>query len=146
MIIGGRLGRDPEIHTFEGGDRVARLSIATTEQWTSGGARQEKTDWHTAVLFKNAAVTFAERNLKKGDLVMVEGRHENRSYQKDGQTHHVTEIAVRERPGRHSPDGEGEHGAPGTGAGARPDREPAGRFALKGLAQKSGWGISSAAQ
>src|SRR4051794_15564441 len=74
VIIGGRLGRDPEIHTFEGGDRVARLSIATTEQWTSGGAREEKTDWHTAVLFKKAAVTFAEQNLKKGDLVIVEGR------------------------------------------------------------------------
>ena len=99
MIIGGRLGRDPEIHAFEGGDRVARLSIATTEQWTSGGARQEKTDWHAIALFKKAAVTFAERNLKKGDLEMVEGRLENRSYQKDGQTHHVTEIAVREGRG-----------------------------------------------
>jgi single-strand DNA-binding protein len=65
VIIGGRLGRDPEIHTFQGGDRVARLSIATTEQWTSGGKRQEKTDWHTAVLFKKAAVAFAERNSRK---------------------------------------------------------------------------------
>ena len=99
VIIGGRLGRDPEFHSFEGGDRVARLSIATTEQWTSGGERQEKTDWHTAVLFRKAAVTFAERNLKRGDLVIVEGRLENRSYQKDGQTHHVTEIAVREGRG-----------------------------------------------
>jgi single-strand DNA-binding protein len=99
VIIGGRLGRDPEIHTFEGGDRVARLSIATTEQWTSGGTRQEKTDWHIVALFKKAAVTFAERNLKKGDLVIVEGRLENRSYQKDGQTNHVTEIAVREGRG-----------------------------------------------
>jgi single-strand DNA-binding protein len=98
-IIGGRLGRDPEIHTFEGGDRVARLSIATTEQWTSGGARQEKTDWHIAALFKKSAVTFAERNLKKGDLVIVEGRLENRSYQKDGQTYYVAEIVVREGRG-----------------------------------------------
>ena len=99
VIIGGRLGRDPEIHAFEGGDRVARLSIATTEQWTSGGTRQEKTNWHVAALFKKSAVTFAERNLKKGDLVIVEGRLENRSYQKEGQTHHVTEIAVREGRG-----------------------------------------------
>jgi single-strand DNA-binding protein len=65
VIIGGRLGRDPEIHSFEGGERVARLSIATTEQWTSGGTRQEKTDWHTAVLFKKAAVTFTERTSKR---------------------------------------------------------------------------------
>jgi single-strand DNA-binding protein len=99
VIIGGRLGRDPEFINFEDGNRAARLSIATTEQWTSGGARQEKTDWHTAALFKKAAVTFAERSLKKGDLVMVEGRLENRSYQKDGQTHYVTEIAVREGRG-----------------------------------------------
>ena len=66
VIIGGRLGRDPEIHTFEGGDRVARLSIATTEQWTSGGTRQEKTDWHTAALFKKARVTSIARNNKAG--------------------------------------------------------------------------------
>jgi len=48
------------------------------------------------VLFKKAAVTFAERTLKKGDLVIAEGRIENRSYQKEGQTHYMTEIAVRE--------------------------------------------------
>ena len=65
----------------------------------SGGERKEKTDWHTAVSFKQAAVAFAERDLKKGDLVIVEGRLEHRSYQKDGQTHHVTEIAVREGGG-----------------------------------------------
>jgi single-strand DNA-binding protein len=99
VIIGGRLGRDPEIREFEGGGRIARLSIATTGQWTRGGARQEKTDWHVAVRFKKAGVSFAERNLRKGDLVMVEGQLENRSYQKDGQTHLVTEIAVREGRG-----------------------------------------------
>jgi single-strand DNA-binding protein len=116
VIIGGRLGRDPEIHTFEGGDRVARLSIATTEQWTSGGARQEKTDWHTAVLFKKAAVAFAERTLRKGDLVIVEGRLENRSYQKEGQTHHVTEIAVRE--------GRGDLELMAKAGGERPEQAP----------------------
>jgi len=99
VIIGGRLGRDPEFITFEGGNRAARLSIATTEQWTSGGERQERTDWHVAALFKKSAVSFAERNLKKGDLVIVEGRLENRSYEKDGETRHVTEIAVREGRG-----------------------------------------------
>jgi single-strand DNA-binding protein len=99
VIIGGRLGRDPELHTFEDGNKVVRLSIATAEQWTSGGERQEKTDWHSAALFKKAAATFAERHLKKGDLVVVEGRLENRSYQKDGETRYVTEIAVREGRG-----------------------------------------------
>jgi single-stranded DNA-binding protein len=58
-----------------------------------------KDHWHTVALFKKAAVTFAERTLKKGDLVIVEGRLENRSYQTDGQTHHVAEIAVREGRG-----------------------------------------------
>jgi single-strand DNA-binding protein len=98
-IIGGRLGRDPEFTAFEDGNRIARLSIATTEEWTRAGERQEKTDWHTVVLFKKAAVSFAERTLKKGDLVIAEGRIENRSYQKEGQTHYMTEIAVREGRG-----------------------------------------------
>ena len=44
----------------------------------SSGERKEKTDWHTAVVFRQAAVAFAERNLKKGDLVIVEGRLESR--------------------------------------------------------------------
>ena len=128
-IIGGRLGRDPEFTAFEDGNRIARLSIGTTEEWTRGGTRQEKTDWHTAVLFRKAAVTFAERNLKKGDLVMVEGRLENRSYQKEGQTHYVTEIAVREgrgdiqlmaKAGSERPEGtarRGRAGAQPSGAG-----------------------------
>ena len=64
-IIGGRLGRDPEFTAFEDGNRIARLSIATTEEWTRAGERQEKTDWHTVVLFKKAAVSFAERTLKR---------------------------------------------------------------------------------
>jgi single-strand DNA-binding protein len=100
VVIGGRLGRDPEIHTFDNGNRVARLSVATTEQWTnSNGVREEKTDWHIAVLFRKTAVDFAERNLRKGDLVMVEGRLENRSYEKDGEKRFVTEITVREGRG-----------------------------------------------
>ena len=100
VIIGGRLGRDPEIHTFGDGNRVARLSIATTEQWTnSSGVREEKTDWHAAVLFKQAAVDFAERNLKRGDLAIVEGRLENRSFEQDGVKRTVTEIVVREGRG-----------------------------------------------
>jgi single-strand DNA-binding protein len=100
VIIGGRLGRDPEIHTFDNGNRVARLSIATSEQWTdSSGGREEKTEWHTAVLFKQAAVDFAERNLKRGDLAIVEGRLENRSFEQDGVKRTVTEIVVREGRG-----------------------------------------------
>ena len=54
---------------------------------------------NSTLLRNAAAVAFAERNLKKGDVVIVEGRLENRSYQKEGQTHHVTEIAVREGRG-----------------------------------------------
>jgi single-strand DNA-binding protein len=142
VIIGGRLGRDPEIHTFEGGDRVARVSIATTEQWMSGGARQEKTDWHTPVLFKKAAVTFAERNLKKGDLVIVEGRLENRSYQKEGQTHHVTEIAVPRGPdggsARPGADGESRRRPAGTSGPRQPDRGTAGRRGLNVTHNKKG--------
>ena len=100
VIIGGRLGGDPEIRTFQNGGRVARLSVAVNEQWTDeGGTVRKKTDWHPVVLFKKAAVDFAERNLNKGDLVLVEGRLEKRSYEKDRETREVTEIVVREGRG-----------------------------------------------
>ena len=64
-IIGARLGRDPEFTAFEDGNRIARLSIATTEERTRARERQEKTDWYTVVLFRKVAVTFAERSLKR---------------------------------------------------------------------------------
>jgi single-strand DNA-binding protein len=96
IIIGGRLGADPEIRNVSDLKRVAKLSVATSESWASeDGEPKEQTQWHAVVLWKPASIDFAERNLKKGDLVVVEGQLENRSFDKAGVKTYVTEIVVR---------------------------------------------------
>jgi single-strand DNA-binding protein len=96
MII-GNLGSDPEIRSTGSGTRVANFSVATSRSWTGrDGSQQEKTEWHRLVAWDKLA-DIAERFLKKGDRVYVEGEIEYRSYEdKDGVTKYSTEIRVRE--------------------------------------------------
>jgi single-strand DNA-binding protein len=96
-IIIGNLGSDPEIRTTGGGTRVANFSVATSRSWTGrDGQQQEKTEWHRIVAWDKLA-DIAERYLKKGERVYVEGEIEYRSYEdKDGVTKYSTEIRVRE--------------------------------------------------
>ena len=94
MLI-GHLGRDPEIRYSQSGVAVVNFSIATSEQWTdkSTGDRQEKTEWHRVVVFGRQAEV-CEKYLNKGSQIYVEGRLQTRNYEKDGQTHYITEIVV----------------------------------------------------
>lgn len=96
MII-GNLGADPEVRTTGSGTRVANLSVATSRSWTGrDGAQQEKTEWHRIVAWDKLA-EIAERFMKKGDRIYVEGEIEYRSYEdKDGVTKYSTEIRARE--------------------------------------------------
>jgi single-strand DNA-binding protein len=96
MII-GNLGSDPEIRTTGGGTRVANFSVATSRSWTGrDGQQQEKTEWHRIVAWDKLA-DIAERFLKKGERVYIEGEIEYRSYEdKDGVTKYMTEIRARE--------------------------------------------------
>jgi single-strand DNA-binding protein len=96
MII-GNLGSDPEIRSTGSGTRVANFSVATSRSWTGrDGAQQEKTEWHRIVAWDKLA-DIAEKFLKKGDRVYVEGEIEYRSYEdKDGVTKYSTEIRARE--------------------------------------------------
>ena len=98
MII-GNLGNDPDVRTVGSGTKVAEFSVATSRQWTGrDGQQQEKTEWHRIVAWgitpdKDGIAGVAERYLKKGDRVYVEGSIEYRSYEnKEGQTVYVTEI------------------------------------------------------
>jgi len=97
----GNLGADPEVRTTANGSRVATLSVATSRSWSSAsGERQEKTEWHRVVLwnskFRQLADT-AEKYLKKGDKVFIEGRIEYRSWEdRDGNTRYTTEINAQE--------------------------------------------------
>ena len=97
----GNLGRDPEVRSTANGGRVATLNMATGRKWTSAsGETQEKTEWHRVVLWNNkgfALADLAERYLKKGDRVYIEGRIEYRTWEdRDGNTRYSTEIIGRE--------------------------------------------------
>lgn len=93
VILVGNLGRDPEIWTFEDGTKKASFSLATTESYKDKmGNRVDQTEWHNIVLWRGLA-DVAERFLKKGNSIYVEGKIKTRSYQdKDGNTKYVTEI------------------------------------------------------
>lgn len=93
VILIGNLGRDPEVRVIENDRKVAKFSMATTESWNdkTTGERVDKTEWHNIVLWRGLA-DVAEKYLKKGDKVYIEGKIRTRSYEKDGVTKYFTEI------------------------------------------------------
>jgi single-strand DNA-binding protein len=97
----GNLGADPEVRSTNNGSRVANLSLATGRQWTAqSGEKQEKTEWHRVICWNNKGAQLAdlaEKYMKKGDKVYVEGRIEYRTWEdREKQTRYVTEIIARE--------------------------------------------------
>jgi single-strand DNA-binding protein len=93
VVLIGRLGKDPIVKVFESGDKNANFSLATSESFTNReGQKIEQTEWHNIVLRKGLAEV-AEKYLKKGELVYVEGKIKTREYtDKDGQKKRITEI------------------------------------------------------
>lgn len=98
VILIGNLGRDPEVRAMQSGGKVCNLAIATSETWKdkNSGERKEKTEWHRVVLFNEALVGLAERYLRKGSKVYIEGQLETRKWQdQNGQERYTTEIVLR---------------------------------------------------
>ena len=93
VILVGNLGKDPEVRTVQSGALVARFSLATSESYTNKeGQKVENTEWHNIVLWRGLA-SVAEKYLKKGNKVYIEGKLRNRQYDdKDGNKKYVTEI------------------------------------------------------
>jgi single-strand DNA-binding protein len=122
MLI-GNLGADPEIRTFQNGGKVCNLRIATSETWKdrNTGERQERTQWHTVAIFNEGIVGVAERYLKKGSKVFVEGQLETRKWQdQSGQDRYSTEVVLRPYSGNLTMlDSAGGGGMGGVGDGAR---------------------------
>src|SRR5258708_40176920 len=111
----GNLGADPEVRSTNNGSRVATLSVATSRQWNSpSGEKQEKTEWHRVICWNNKGsglADVAEKYLKKGDKVYIEGRGEHRTWEDRGkETRDVTEVLWRELV-MLSPKGGGGEGA-----------------------------------
>ena len=93
MILIGNLGKDPETRTLENGVKVSSLRLATTERFTSrSGEKTEHTEWHNVVAWRGLAEV-AERYLRKGNSVYVEGKIRNREWDdRDGNKRYTFEI------------------------------------------------------
>ena len=94
----GSLGADPETRSFQNGGKVCNLRIATNEKWKdkNTGEMQERTEWHTVAIFTEGLVSVAERFLRKGSKVYVEGQLQTRKWQdQQGNDRYSTEIVLR---------------------------------------------------
>ena len=97
VIIVGNLGADPEVKSFQNGVRVCILRIATSEDWKdkNTGEKKERTEWHQVVLSTDGLVGVAERFLRKGSKVYIEGQLQTRKWQDaSGNDRYTTEIRV----------------------------------------------------
>ncbi len=93
-ILVGRLGRDPETRFTAGGTAVGNFSMATDETYKDkNGERQKRTEWHRIIVWGKQA-EIAQKYLKKGALVFVEGRIQSREWEKDGEKHRSFEIVA----------------------------------------------------
>jgi single-strand DNA-binding protein len=98
VILVGNLGADPEVRSFQSGGRVCNLRIATSESWKdrNTGERQERTEWHSVAIFSEGLVGVAERFLRKGSKIYVEGQLRTRKWQgQDGQDRYSTEVVLQ---------------------------------------------------
>ncbi len=118
VILVGNLGKDPEIRTLPSGDRVANLSLATSETWRdrTSGERKERTEWHRIVIFNDNLVKVAENYLHKGSKVYIEGALQTRKYEQGGVEKFSTEIALQKFRGELTMlDGRGDGDSGGRG-------------------------------
>ena len=134
VILVGNLGRDPEIRTLQDGTKVANLSVATSETWRDrdSGERRERTEWHRVVIFNDRLADVAEKYLRKGSKVYLEGQLQTRKWTgQDGQDRYTTEVVLQRyrgeltmldsRGGGESGGGGGDYGAGGAGGGGGGD-------------------------
>ncbi len=93
----GSCGKDPEIRSTQDGNKIVNLSLATSESWTDkqSGERKERTEWHRVVIFNDRLADVAERFIKKGSRIYVEGQIQTRKWQdQSGQDRYSTEVVV----------------------------------------------------
>jgi single-strand DNA-binding protein len=98
VILVGNLGRDPELRSTQDGMRVANFTVATSESWRdrSSGERRERTEWHRVVIFNERLAEIAEKYLKKGAKVYLEGALQTRKWtDQGGQERYTTEIVLQ---------------------------------------------------
>jgi single-strand DNA-binding protein len=97
-IIVGNVGKDPEVRTMQSGDKIVNLSVATSESWKdkASGERKERTEWHRVVIFNQGIAGIAEKYVRKGSKVYIEGQIETRKWTDgNGVEKYSTEIVLR---------------------------------------------------
>ena len=154
VILVGNLGKDPEVRRTTSGDPIVNLSLATSESWRdkSSGERKEKTEWHRVVIFNKNLADVAEKYLRKGSKVYVEGQLQTRKWtDKDGAEKYSTEVVLQNFRGELTMlDGRGEGAGGYSGGGgetggyrserpAQAARAPAGARSGGGGASGPSW-------
>ncbi|TXC73333.1 single-stranded DNA-binding protein [Sphingorhabdus soli] len=127
VILIGNLGQDPEVKSFQNGGKVCNLRIATSENWKDKmtGERKERTEWHSVAIFGEGLAGVAERFLRKGSKVYIEGQLRTRKWQdQSGNDRYSTEV-VLQGPGAvmtmlDGAPGGGSGASSGGGGGSRP--------------------------
>ena len=142
VILVGNLGKDPEVRNTQTGSKIVNLTLATSETWNdrASGERKERTEWHRVVIFNERVADVAERFLKKGSKIYVEGSLQTRKWtDQSGQERYTTEVVIAAFNGNLTMldsssggggggdygGGETEGGASATGGGYSRDRAPA---------------------
>ena len=98
VILVGNLGRDPEVRSTQDGTKVANLSLATSENWKdkNSGERRERTEWHRVVIFNERLAEVAEKYLRKGSKVYIEGQLQTRKWtDQSGTEKYTTEVVLQ---------------------------------------------------
>jgi len=126
VILVGNLGRDPEVRTTQDGLKIVNLSLATSETWRdrNSGERKERTEWHRVVIFNERLAEVAEKYLRKGSKIYVEGALQTRKWtDQSGQDRYSTEVVLQRFRGeltmldsRAGGEGGGDYGGGGGGS------------------------------
>src|SRR5579863_1209778 len=130
VILVGNMGKDPEVRTTQDGTKIVNLTLATSETWNdrASGERKEKTEWHRIVIFNDRIADVAERFLKKGAKIYVEGSLQSRKWtDQTGQERYTTEVVIGRFNGQMTMlDTRGAGGEAGeSGGGGYRERAPA---------------------
>ena len=97
VILVGNLGKDPEVRHTQSGSKIVSFPLATSDTWNDrqSGERRERTEWHRVVIFNERSGDVAERFLRKGRKVYIEGELRTRKWtDQGGQEHYTTEVVI----------------------------------------------------
>ena len=131
VILVGNLGKDPEVRATQDGSKIVNLALATSETWNdrASGERKERTEWHRVVIFNDRIADVAEKYLKKGAKIYVEGALQTRKWtDQSGAEKYTTEIVIGKFRGELTMlSGRGEEGGESGGYTPRERTAPAAR-------------------